>query len=381
VAEQTDVVVLDAGGAPGGTSAYQQTKFEAILRGELNMDIEAHNLGGPEAALGADYLRRTGRELSVPFISANARDAAGELIAEPYRIITRGSKRIAVVGVLSRRYADAGLRIDDPRQAVVGLLAGPIKNADALVVLAYLPEEELRQFAAGLPEVDVIIGGPTRQSLPPSSVGPTLLAAATNKGKFLVHLEMASGPARATWSGRVVEMDASIGDDARQLENLDRYREGLVVRDFSASETGLATPLPAGSPADYQIAGAESCLRCHASEAKQWRKTEHAIAWDKLAGQHSFADPFCQQCHTTGYGLPGGFMSVKRSATLVDVGCESCHGPSLAHSRNPQTRTAFDSRDQCTRCHDHENSPKFDFMAYWPKIAHGKSSAPSARDP
>src|SRR5262249_25872607 len=28
-----DVVVADAGGAPGGTSAYHQVKFEAILKG------------------------------------------------------------------------------------------------------------------------------------------------------------------------------------------------------------------------------------------------------------------------------------------------------------------------------------------------------------
>ena len=42
------------------------------------MGLAAHNLGGPEAALGADYLRRVGAKLDVPFVSANLRDAARE---------------------------------------------------------------------------------------------------------------------------------------------------------------------------------------------------------------------------------------------------------------------------------------------------------------
>src|SRR5437763_11660869 len=51
--EQADVLVVDAGGAPGGTSAYHKLKFEAILRGEMALGLVAHNVGGPEAALGA----------------------------------------------------------------------------------------------------------------------------------------------------------------------------------------------------------------------------------------------------------------------------------------------------------------------------------------
>lgn len=345
------------------------------------MGLGAHNLGGPEAALDPDYLRRVGKDLAVPFVSANLRDARGELIAEPYRIVMRGAKRIAVVGVLSRRFTNAKVRIDDPREAVVGLLAGPIKSADSILILAYLPEDELRQFAAGLPEADVVIGGPTGQSLPPASVGPTLLAAATNKGKFLIHLDFLPDESRGRWTGEVVEMLQTLPDDDRQSANLNRYREFLADRDFSASETGLATSLPAALPVDYRIAGTESCLNCHADEEARWKSSGHALAWDKLSTQHAFADPSCQQCHATGYGLPGGFVSAKVSAAMVNVGCESCHGPSLAHTRRPQTRTTFEARDQCARCHDHENSPTFEFATYWPKIAHGKSSSPAARNP
>src|SRR5215471_1064329 len=42
--ERAEVLVADAGGAPGGTSAYQRVKFEAILQGEQAMGAVAHNL-------------------------------------------------------------------------------------------------------------------------------------------------------------------------------------------------------------------------------------------------------------------------------------------------------------------------------------------------
>jgi hypothetical protein len=44
---------------------------------------------------------------------------------------------------------------------------------------------------------------------------------------------------------------------------------------------------------------------------------------------------------------------------------------------NPKTRTPFLAREQCIRCHDHENSPKFVFDDYWAKIRHGQKQGDS----
>jgi hypothetical protein len=38
------------------------------------------------------------------------------------------------------------------------------------------------------------------------------------------------------------------------------------------------------------------------------------------------ADAECLSCHTTGYGQPGGFVSVAETPKLVGVQCEVCHG-------------------------------------------------------
>src|SRR5260370_1126652 len=177
-------------------------------------------LGGGEAALGADSLRRLGAELRVPFVSANVRDASGDLVAEPLRIVETGGRRVAFAGVLSPRLAVPGMRVDEPREALLKLIPKARDRADALVVLAYLPEEELRQLAADLPEADAVVGGPTGQSIGPRAAGPTVLAAATNKGKFLVELEAATWGRHAAWTGRVVEMGPDLPDDPVQQENL-----------------------------------------------------------------------------------------------------------------------------------------------------------------
>jgi len=385
--QRGDVLLLDAGGVAAGANEYQRAKFEAILAGTLRMGLAAQNIGAEEAAFGADYLRDVARRLSVPFVSANVRDADGRPIAPPIRVLKLAGRRIAVTGVLAQR-ADgrsntiAGLQIDAPRESVLRALAENKQRYDALIVLAYLPEAELRELAGGLPEADAVVGGPTGQSLLPRQLGPTLLASATNKGKFVVQLQARFEDSRARWSGKTVELSESFADDQAQQENVRTYLAELKRRDFAAEQTGLTAPLPASLPADFAVAGTPACRECHAPEYAVWEHVDHAHAWRSLLERGYEVDPDCQQCHTTGYGLPGGFVSAERSADRTSAGCENCHGPSLAHVRDPQVRTPFQPRDQCVRCHDLENSPQFDFAVYWPRIQHGpkatSATAPAA---
>jgi len=375
-----EVLVVDVGGAPSGTSDYERVKFESILKGEIAMGVVAHNIGASEIALGTDYLRSAAKDLGVPLISANVRDSHGRLVAEPIRVVKAGGRRIAFVGVVSQRFATEGTIIDPPGRCVLDT----IKEApryDHVVVLAYLSEGELRELASSLPEVDVVVGGPTGQSVLPEPVGATLLASATNMGKFIARLNV---PARGTderFTGSVVEMNERFEDDPRQIANLDEFYDELARRDFSPERTSFGDSVPANLPEGYRVAGTESCRACHQDDCRQWDDSAHARAWKALSATGAHVDPYCQQCHTTGYGLPGGFASAKRSKSSVAVGCESCHGPSQAHVRQPNTRTAFfgQAKGQCVTCHDRDNSPSFVYDEYWPKIHHGDSPPTSAQ--
>src|SRR5688572_27376155 len=158
LAKTSDVILADAGGAAGGTSDYHKVKFEAILAGEKRMGLAAHNIGRSEAALGAAYLRDIAKRLQVPLISSNVSGADGNPVGEVSRVATAGGRRVLLVGVMSPKFAADGLQVRDPRRAVLDAIAPASGTYDSLVVLAYLPQDELEALAASLPEADVVIG-------------------------------------------------------------------------------------------------------------------------------------------------------------------------------------------------------------------------------
>ncbi|MGH9367221.1 MAG: cytochrome c family protein [Thermoanaerobaculia bacterium] len=106
---------------------------------------------------------------------------------------------------------------------------------------------------------------------------------------------------------------------------------------------GLALLLSAWAGARTpSYAGAKKCKMCHLKQFQTWEQTKMAKSFELLrtgvaaeAKKKANLDPQkdythdekCLACHTTGYGKPGGFVSVEKTPELVGVQCESCHGP------------------------------------------------------
>ena len=372
------VLYLDVGGSAAGKSEYQQVKLQSILQGDQLMGLDVHNIGAPETQLSPETLIKLGRASKMPWLSTNLQavnaDESIQSAILPHRVVTRDGTRILVMGVV-----DAGLvknsqwKVKDASSSVLSVLEKV--KADIKIVLAYMDEPNLRRLAESLPEVDYIVGGPTGQMLAPSHVGPVGIQSATNKGKFLARIELQKqdGKWKASKQG-AIEVSSTLDRDALQTKNLDAYLNELAKHDFPSSETGLVNSQSSTSALtqNYKIAGSDSCTSCHKQSHESWLASKHSHAWKTLVDKRSHVDPSCQQCHTTGYGIPGGFEKVATSELLVNVGCESCHGPSKAHVLDPKTKTTYLSREQCVRCHDHENSPEFDYAKYWAKIVHGR---------
>lgn len=362
--DDAQTIVVDVGGALDGSAPYQVERFRAILRGESTMNYVAHNLGAAELALGKEKLTELSAETGVPFLSANANTNGTPIAAMSKQVASDSGLRLAITGVVSPKFANADVQISDPIDAVLNAVED--LEFDRLVVLAYMPVDELRELAANLPEADVIIGGPTGQALSPETSGQTLLLSATNKGKFLA--EVAFTGAKGSVSGKVVEMSADIPDHPKQRDNLDAFRAFLEQRDFTAAESGFVdSTVQAGGSA---IAGDEACGACHDETSDHWAGTAHAHAWQTLIDDAAHVDSYCQQCHTNGFGQPEGFLSAKRSPKRVNVGCEACHGPSSRHVENEAIKTPFDAKGICRKCHDPENSPAFEFDSYWEQVRH-----------
>jgi hypothetical protein len=93
---------------------------------------------------------------------------------------------------------------------------------------------------------------------------------------------------------------------------------------------------------DAAYLGVKKCKACHFKQYKSWSKTGMASSFESLkAGVKAAAkkkagldpdkdythDTGCLECHTTGFGKPGGFKSIEETPELANVQCESCHGP------------------------------------------------------
>ena len=76
---------------------------------------------------------------------------------------------------------------------------------------------------------------------------------------------------------------------------------------------------------------------------------------------------------------------MEKTPELINTGCENCHGPGEKHAevelagseelklkyRKAVVVTKAESqKQQCMTCHDLDNSPDFDFEAYWPYVEH-----------
>ena len=119
--------------------------------------------------------------------------------------------------------------------------------------------------------------------------------------------------------------------------------------------------------------GVMKCAECHTGAFATWKKTAHAHAITTLRDIKRDFTKACVFCHVTGWDAPdgGGFADPASTPGLNDVQCEACHGPGAAHVADPSAPYgAVDTPARCVACHDQANSAEFNYVTYWPRIAH-----------
>lgn len=182
---------------------------------------------------------------------------------------------------------------------------------------------------------------------------------------------------------------------------LEQYTAELKDKDYLAKYAQMKHPLQAmdavaglAKPGEADYIGSEACKKCHADAYDIWKESKHGKdAYKTLVEaehpKNRQYDPECIVCHTVGFGYKTGFESETKTPKLKDVGCESCHGPSGLHARNPNNedwkkrinpwrhlpaanrQAAMDQ--MCQKCHDQENDVHWlnnAFPRKWKKVEH-----------
>ncbi|MDX2037563.1 MAG: multiheme c-type cytochrome [Isosphaeraceae bacterium] len=274
------------------------------------------------------------------------------------------------------------LTVKSPLESVRPILAELEKTSKIQVLLVQGPEALARELAAALPGFDIVVS--TSQVDDPEDK-PTLL----NDGKTrLIHVGM---------KGKYVGVFGFFGDDSIRYQRvrLDeiRYKNAEPMRKLIEEELqaqfrmrGIVEDFPRrgnseGAPGARYV-GAETCKECHPATYAKWTNTGHSHAYESITkpGRDRRFDAECVTCHTTGFTYTSGWVSAEATPYLKGNQCENCHGPASKHVEAPddksfrermhRTAELADKQGLCIRCHDGDNSPKFDFATYYGKIAH-----------
>lgn len=130
----------------------------------------------------------------------------------------------------------------------------------------------------------------------------------------------------------------------------------------------LGFSLPGASAGPKSYIGSKACGECHQKEFDSFSKfAKKAHSFKSIQIMASKLEPSelkeCYACHTTGYGQPGGFVSLEKTPELANAGCEVCHGPGSAHAESGEKGLIKNklSVEECQTCHNGERVKSFGF--------------------
>jgi hypothetical protein len=247
------------------------------------------------------------------------------------------------------------------------------------------PTETVAAMAKLAPRPDLLVAINGAHHEPPGApevVGGVPVVAPGTRGRFLLDVTVArEGGASTVTRYEPIPLAGSqtakgAMEDKDVVALMLQHRQ--TVKDAGIRELmAEVEPTPNGE----EYVGTSRCIACHPKAGEVWQKSRHGHAWQTFedvmaSGRYPWPVthyPDCIACHTVGYGQKSGFVNPERTPDLRGVGCEECHGPGGAHVKMPSaTPMPTVTVDVCQRCHDFEQSPKFDWDTYWKKIEHGR---------
>ncbi|HVT06234.1 MAG TPA: multiheme c-type cytochrome [Polyangia bacterium] len=328
-------------------AAGREAQARLALRAYRRMGVDAITVGERDLALGAVKWRALCEEAKVPVVAANVVGPDGQLLFPAYRIVGTG------VGVLGLFEAPAqgwtappGVTLTDAMAAArvaVQSLRG--QGARVIVGLFHVAGSASRARAiADAAGVDVVVLGHGGEPASPRIVRASPRGA--DLGRVDVRLG-GGGPPRL--EDRLLPVAADVPEQ-RGVHLLVRVASGPIAATFAESVAAMKAAGTSSYGENWTFGSTALCSGCHAPEAAQWQTTDHAHAFATLKKAGRDRDPACMGCHVTGFLLPGGAQNFESAAQFQNVGCEDCHGPSVAHVASTNKRAGTSRAVDATVC-------------------------------
>jgi hypothetical protein len=381
-------VRVDVGDAIGGREDYDIIQYRYMLQAFADMNYDVLNAGHREAQLSATQLQDLRTHSPLPLMSANLVDRSSRKpLLDSYRIVQRNGMRICLVGVVDPNGVGElgdGLVIEAMESAITRVIEEVRGRTDMIVLLAFADEEKLMRLAQQFYEVDVILGGKVRQPAQElRKENRSLIYFVTNEARALgiLTLKIASDRSIAPGDNKILLLHDRIPQAPEFIDLVRQYRAEIRRTRLAVDNPGnLGQDMVPGVRAPAEYVGSARCVACHAEAGTVWEKSGHSHAFATLQARDADGDPKCIACHTIGFGSASGYQRSLGARYLVDVGCESCHGPGSLHVRKMEGEDTIDftfrplDAGDCQKCHYGEFSRPFKWDEFWSPIRHGKET-------
>jgi hypothetical protein len=341
-----------------------------------------------------ELARRRGLDASEPGAAAQA---------EVARLRSQGAEVVILLAPVERSAARNLARTAGADIVVVGKRTGKGMRRAERVGDAFLvaPGEELEQVG----RLDIVLRGRTSRAARQPLVDAGGVAATQERLAELDHTVQRLAADIAKWQKDPSSDPAFVAGKRRERDELAAERVRLAARPWQppaagsyltnsliplrrtlprdpalagslrkldravgAANLAMAEPPPPPEPGRAYFVGDKTCVSCHKSADRAWRKSRHAHAWQTLVEVGKQADDDCVVCHVVGYGEVGG-SSLGHTAKLENVQCEACHGPNSIHvekrgKESPYAGITRTPEAMCVRCHNEKHSDTFQYEPY-----------------
>jgi hypothetical protein len=368
--------------------AAREARARVALRAYRRMGIDAITVGERELALGVAKWRSLCDEAKVPVVAANLIGEDGRALFPADRIVRAGDVSVGVFGILELAGAPGtappGVAIADPAAAAHAAVRSlRARGARVIIGLFHVAAglTRARQIADATDGVDVVVLGHGGPSAPPRYVRADVRG--RNVGRIDVRV-VGGGALRL--EDHLLASTADVPEQAG-VGLLLRVDAGAIPATFAESVAALSKAAGHRTYGEEWTYGSTPlCVGCHPAQAAQWRTTDHAHAYATLEHAGKSRDPSCMGCHVTGFLRPGGAQNFESAPQFGDVGCEACHGPSVAHVQTRDKRKGTSRKVDptvCLGCHTpDQNLGPFDVLAAWKEIVGpGHGLPPSGHTP
>ena len=394
---------MDAGDWTGDPTPQGGLQTDGLIEGMNALGYRVANLSLRELAQGYDTFLARRKKSQFEFISANlVWQDTGEPVVPPTTIVKAalrdGAKaRDVRLGFIGLTRHDPAFLKEGPggrRMVTIDPLAAAEKwvpalkpKADVIVALVAMDLDQARQVPKKARDVDLVLGGdstPGRTGMQTrtddfpedTQIGRARVLYAGDQGKSLgeVRLFFDARKTIASSQRALIGLTREWPDDLKLASLMESVK--VAINEFNKAQTmaqspfaSPATPI-APPPVEPAYVGSERCAGCHEQAFAVWAKSGHSHAFQTLVANQQDYNPKCLPCHTIGYQQKGGYVGPQATPTLVNVGCESCHGPGSRHPDPVAKGYGRADTLSCVTCHTRENSPDYVPAEYIPKVQH-----------